>query len=1022
MVVIGDFNTVQDANLDRNEYSVVNPKSTERINTLKEELILEDVWRVHHPTEKRYSWYGKRKKKNQIHVGPKLSASRIDYALISSGMCDSVHNSFYMSGIKTDHSAFFIGFNFTTNERGRSFWKLNTSVLSELAFVQTVNTEIAKSLEQNKSVNVLDKWELLKSDVKKCARKYCQTRASEQSLAISQLAEYVTEMESKFDSLDEKQHDLLENSKSELDELQCQKTTAAMFRSKSKWYMEGERNSKYFYNLERKRSAATVCDKVFKGNVLVENQEDVLEVQREFYQNLYSSDSNVKFQLCDNIDVKVPGDMIAASNDVFSEAEIQDAIKGMRNGSCPGPDGLPAEFYKVFWKKIKTPLLEALEESYKVKKLYPSARKGILNLIPKGEKDSRYLKNMRPITLLNVDYKVIEKAVANRMIPALTKIIHEDQRGFLPNRRITANIRRILDIVNYGESNPDEIDGFVMSCDFLKCFDRIEFEAVFCALKYFGFSTYLQQWIRTLYTEFSVKVQNNGNFSKKINVHRSVHQGGPASNALFLCVAELLAVSLRTDNEITVLYVKDILNLLNQYADDLDLILKRSQANLNRVFKKIEDFGRSTGFALSYDKTSMYRLGDMQKSNAELYTQSGMPWNKETINVLGIEISRTSDDVVEKNYSSVIRQTIETLNKWSNRQLSIIGKIEVINTLVASLYVYKMTTIPSMTDQMFKQVETEIEKFIWNGHKSKIPTEVLRKSKDQGGLALTNLKLKDYAIKSTWVHMLHEHMYPEDLAYEIINEDLKELIWACNLHKNDIRVLDIGKQHVFWEQVIEGWCMYHYSSEIETQHDQILWFNSNMRVQNKPVWWPKAWRAGLKYISQLFYQGDFIPNEELKSKFNLTHMESNTLKSAIPKILRQKYRCEELEKTDVKLRDFLAQPKKAKYIYSQLNKTPSEKVVKTQARWEQEFHMDEGEFDVCEMTSQIKYITPVIKLRSFQYRMLHRALVTKKNLHRWKIKDNNLCVFCKKCEETVQHIFGVCEKVIPIWVAAKQII
>ena len=88
------------------------------------------------------------------------------------------------------------------------------------------------------------------------------------------------------------------------------------------------------------------------------------------------------------------------------------------------------DFYKVFWSKLKVPFMEMTMACYEEHILHESAREGILNLIPKPNKDSRCIKNLRPITLLNTDYKIIEKAIANKMSPALEHIIHTDQRGF----------------------------------------------------------------------------------------------------------------------------------------------------------------------------------------------------------------------------------------------------------------------------------------------------------------------------------------------------------------------------------------------------------------------------------------------------------------------------------------------------------------------------------------------------------------------------------------------------------------
>ena len=115
-------------------------------------------------------------------------------------------------------------------------------------------------------------------------------------------------------------------------------------------------------------------------------------------------------------------------------------------------------------------------ESYDQGLLYPTARQGILNLIPKPKKDNRYVKNLRPITLLNVDYKLLEKVIANRLLPSLKQIIHSDQRGFLPNRRIAVNIRKMLDVIEYCDTK--KLEAVIISCDFQKAFDRINLKSL----------------------------------------------------------------------------------------------------------------------------------------------------------------------------------------------------------------------------------------------------------------------------------------------------------------------------------------------------------------------------------------------------------------------------------------------------------------------------------------------------------------------------------------------------------------
>ena len=113
----------------------------------------------------------------------------------------------------------------------------------------------------------------------------------------------------------------------------------------------------------------------------------------------------------------------------------------MTYNKTPGSDGLPAEFYKVFWKDISQYLLKALNASYANGCLSVTQRRGLITLIPKKNKDAKLLKNWRPVTLLNCDYKIASKSIANRFKKLLSKLIDHDQTGFQKNRFIGENIR-----------------------------------------------------------------------------------------------------------------------------------------------------------------------------------------------------------------------------------------------------------------------------------------------------------------------------------------------------------------------------------------------------------------------------------------------------------------------------------------------------------------------------------------------------------------------------------------------------
>ena len=105
-------------------------------------------------------------------------------------------------------------------------------------------------------------------------------------------------------------------------------------------------------------------------------------------------------------------------------------------------------------------------------------------------------KNLRLITLLNTDYKILEKCLANRLKPMLNHLINEDQKGFMADRKISMNIRRILDSIEYCEKTNTPIA--ILSIDAEKAFDRIETSPLIAALQYFGIGTDFCQWTKVV--------------------------------------------------------------------------------------------------------------------------------------------------------------------------------------------------------------------------------------------------------------------------------------------------------------------------------------------------------------------------------------------------------------------------------------------------------------------------------------------------------------------------------------------
>ena len=575
--------------------------------------------------------------------------------------------------------------------------------------------------------------------------------------------------------------------------------------------------------------------------------------------------------------IKVPENIKLEQEKQITMLDLEKAIKTMKNGKTPGEDGIPVDFYKVFWTRIRIAFYDMVIQCYEYTKLHDTARKGILNLIPKPGKDSRYIKNLRPITLLNTDYKIIEKAIANKMLPALETLINQDQRGFMKERRISVNIRKMLDIIH--QANKEDIEAVVLSLDFVKCFDKCSFSILHGSLDFFGFGQIVKEWTKILYKEYTVKIQNNGYFSDTIPIDKGVHQGGCCSSIYFLVIAEILALSLRNNGDIEGLTIQDIRNLLNQFADDMDIFSSNSERSLKAIFHELDSFKSQSGFTISYEKTTLYRIGSLRHSSAQLYNMSQVAWSNQDITVLGVTIAH--DDLVQKNYKGIILKAEKVLSAWQNRGLSLIGKIQVINTLVASLFVYKMMVLPLIPCNIVKQMENLFRNYIWGGKKSKIALNILQNSKSEGDLNLVNLKKRNMALKATWPKILHYEDQYAQLVYGIMGcSKLKDDIWRCNLNQEDVQ--KVGITDPFWRDVVKCWSEYNVYQEFRIEN-QIIWYNSNIKIAKQPFIWGDAYSKGLIFVHQLFDNKSFKTFRQLSEEFGLNWMNCRNLIVAIPK-------------------------------------------------------------------------------------------------------------------------------------------
>ena len=1022
----GDWNCVLDTRKDVQGKKTQHYKRSVNLRRLIKTYSLIDVWRVMHPNDKQFTWRNLSLKR----------ASRLDFWLVTKNVKRKTSLTDIRPAIRADHNAISIKICIKQNKKGPGYWKINNDVLNDKVYLERVH-EIIQSFSK-KCLSPILKWELFKVKVREFTQNYCRKKALERKDHKMLLEKKLYELEKQIDVNvnDEQLQNSYTDVKEKLEKIYKHESKGAGVRARIRWMEEGERSTKYFLGLEKNNAKKKEIAQLKCGrNRVINRNEDILEEVVKYYSKLYEKEKHdyksMSDYICSQKISMLTNESKQTCEGLLTQDECKRAVFKMQKNKAPGSDGISIEFYQVFWSHIKDFLVEALNECYLTGVMSNTQRKGLITLLYK-KGDCEELKNWRPITLLNCDYKIITAVLASRVQKIIGEIVHDNQTGYIKGRLAACNVRLTKDVIEYFMKHCKT--GTIMLVDFTKAFDVLDIQFLNLCLEKFNFGESFRKWITILYSDIISSVLVNGWISKDFKVERGIRQGCPLSSLLFILAAEFLANSVRGNRKVKPIEIResDLQMKLLQYADDTLFFVKDEQS-LKEILNELHMFGNVAGPKINKEKTSLIWLGDsITRWNISQYD---LLWTTKPVKYLGHYIHSNNKEALNLDWEQKLVKLRKILDSWAKRNLTIFGRVTVLKSLALS-QVTHLIIVDSIPPKFQKVLDKIIFEFIWSKKVEKIKRCILTENYEKGGIRMVDIQNQMLSFRLKWLsRFLNESKetwkkmcsYWFDLIGGIV------LLLNCNYSVSTFDAIDEKKIPTFYKEILYAWEMIRTHTtvqEVQTHNFDsndalnqiIVWHNKDVLFDNRSLFFKEWYSSGIVYLGDLVRRGGFQSIENIRSKIRFEKSKSTVLfdyarlRTAIPLVWIKKIKYDNIPCLTRDHRELsipsICVANKLKNV-DDLNSKSFYKLLPSRnlftntccLYWENKLNIEidwTGVFK-CNLV-QIKEN----KLREFNLKLLYNLLPTRSNLFKWGLSSEDLCPNCKVKEDII-HAFTECD-------------
>ena len=731
-LIIGDWNCISQKE-ETNRTFVRHPY----ITVFKDNLVsqhLEDIHVLLNRGNIKYTFTGTNGRRSRLDKA--ISDNQITKRIVSYKI---IPNTF------SDHEGIKILIDLDKNNQwGKGTWKLNTSILTDEPFrekiLDLINLyQINKGLE---GLTIQDQWDKLKIAIKKEAIFYSVKKNKQEKQLEFDLRQ---EMEFRQGEIDQDANvdentERLEEIKLLLSDMENKIFEGARIRAKLDKFEKNEKPTRYFFSKEKSRGdAKQIRSLIDENNYTLTDEHEIIEEVETFYQTLYRSEGLNDIQAQENL-----GTIKSYLNDEdrdflnspITELEIRKAIKEMKPEKSPGDDGLPADFYKCFLDDLIETLVE-LFNNIRLSTIFPKSQKNAIIKLLYKKGDHRLLKNWRPVSLLNCDYKIMSKIMTGRLSKFMDKLTPIEQKCGVVGRQIRDIIRNLDTVLD----DMEEEGGYLILLDQQKAFDRVNHKYMFMTLEKMGIKGKFLSMIRSMYSDMSSQICINGRLTNHIDIQRSIRQGCPFSMLIFVLTQVPLIHMINNEPQLKGFLTKRNRRLKIQcFADDNTIIIREPSE-----YKVIQNIYSKHSIAseakLNLEKTEILKIG--QKNNYE--DDEFRARRKKTVKILGTLFTENRADQSSENNNKVYDIAENLLERIKGRHLSIIGKVLYVNSKIWSLLWHKAWVLNEKEAEMKKLIDRIIS--FLTSLKKKKTFNTITLPKELGGLGLINPMTRIPSIK-----------------------------------------------------------------------------------------------------------------------------------------------------------------------------------------------------------------------------------------------------------------------------------